>query len=686
MTSSSSAAAAAIPAAPSSTLSPHAAPYTLRARQVCAPTGRQQDGDASRLIDENLVLPTAYFGMKSRDAAYPISTHGMHQSQPSSSAGVHVNAYPSSASSSSGYSWMASDLMQELFPWTSGNGRSGIKSKKVTIKCPPNRTLETSNTSFGSKGKLAIRENGECNNEAGKDISFRRNLEFSNPADDSGSSQGTLELNPALKHICIPPTHISSCVSVADDVNPDPSECSVDSPCYRGTLASRVSSFDVLQTPDALSVKQESVDFDTGRGSTVQNRQASTGIENLVSSKSKQNLAQPQVEAGLLKRPGNIDTNSRKVSHGKELEHAKHGALKCNAEQTSQEVRNNCMKRSGLNSAAPDFIPSSVRKTNTGIGLPSSIVSNGSCSSTGRNTSGILKEIKSLSEELHNIELEEHDHSLLLLIIENLQSYLDKARKGPVKVASAMAGLKARHSQDAASKSVAVNHNDIYSADNRKGIIISNIVDYGRSRNDFGRNSLTGYQPASNHFGKELSYEDEHSQVHVFKNLWIDAERANCTLKYQLKQTRMEIGLESSIAHIGGGPTNPSLQLWDKVTDPSCSVGHALTCSPMLNDHPGSRRSSNLICVGDCIHSGDSNIPSISKDYVTENNQGKHFLSDLEETGISRGLQLVNMGLNSRTSDGVQSHSYITGRDDILRASCEFGLSEWEHVLKDEIP
>ncbi|RLM62066.1 uncharacterized protein C2845_PM14G03200 [Panicum miliaceum] len=45
--------AGAISSGASSTLSPNAAPYTLLARQGRAPPGRLQDGDASRLIDDN---------------------------------------------------------------------------------------------------------------------------------------------------------------------------------------------------------------------------------------------------------------------------------------------------------------------------------------------------------------------------------------------------------------------------------------------------------------------------------------------------------------------------------------------------------------------------------------------------------------------------------------------------------
>jgi hypothetical protein len=63
-----------------------------------------------------------------------------------------------------------------------------------------------------------------------------------------------------------------------------------------------------------------------------------------------------------------------------------------------------------------------------------------------------------------------------------------------VKVASDKAGLKAFHSENTLSKSVAVNQNVMNTADNGKGIVVSNMPDYRHSHNDFGRNSLTGYQ------------------------------------------------------------------------------------------------------------------------------------------------------------------------------------------------
>jgi hypothetical protein len=56
---------------------------------------------------------------------------------------------------------------------------------------------------------------------------------------------------------------------------------------------------------------------------------------------------------------------------------------------------------------------------------------------------------------------------------------------------------------------------------------------------------------------------------------------------------------------------------------------------------------------------------------VLKNIQAEHFMSNLEESSTCRGLQLT--------------HSYITRRHAILSASSEFGLLDWEHVLKDEI-
>jgi len=161
----------------------------------------------------------------------------------------------------------------------------------------------------------------------------------------------------------------SPCVTAADDVNPDPSECSVDSPCWRG-MASHPSPFDVHQTLVAQSVKQESVAFDAGQEQSFSTAcEAPTKLPHLVASKSKQNHSQLHAELGLSRKPGDIGTKLTQDSHGKEFEFVKHGAAKCNAEKHCLEVIDDDIKRSGLNSAAPDFIPLSVRKSNTSNGL-----------------------------------------------------------------------------------------------------------------------------------------------------------------------------------------------------------------------------------------------------------------------------------------------------------------------------
>lgn len=149
----------------------------------------------------------------------------------------------------------------------------------------------------------------------------------------------------------------------------------------------------------------------------------------------------------------------------------------------------------------------------------------------------------------------------------------------------------------------------------------------------------------------------------------------------------MEKGLESSMAHhIGGGPRNHSFHLCDMDVDPSNSCVSAITCPRMLKGHPGGRKSHNLLSTADHIQSGDSSVLSRSKGYIAvpENIEDEYFLSGSEETGIHR--HVGPRRLNTSKSDGMpSSSSYITGRDDILRGSCEFGSSDWEHVLKEEI-
>lgn len=636
----------------------------------------------------------AQSGMKQSDTVYSSSSHGTRQGQPSSARGIPVGVYPSPTSSIAIVSepsvTIGSDFNQHLVPLTSGKGS---RQPRVTIRSPPNKTSETNNTSFGSVSKLAIRKNDESNKETGKHVSFSRNLQLGSPAHGNGNSNGTMalskELNPdsSVKPLVLSAC-TSPCVTMADDLNPDPSECSVDSPCWRGT-ASRLSPFDGLPTSIAQSVKQELVPIDAGKEqSPTTDCEAPTKLQNLVCSKSTQNHSQSHVKLGLSKEPGDIGANITQYSHRKK-HFAEHSAVNCNADQHCLAVIDDCIKRSGLNSAAPDFVPLAVRKSNT---------SDGSCSSSGTNVSGILKAINSLSEVLCNnysdeIKLEEHDHSLLQSVIGNLQSYLHKASKVPAMVDSDKSGgLKACYAQNAVSKPVAGDYNGSFTADNGKGISISNLGDSSPLVGDLRKKSVTGYQqPALSNFPKELSWE-ERSQALIYKKLWFDAERTNCALKYQLKQTRVEIDLESSTAHIGGGPRNSSFHLCDVDVDPSSSYGSAITCPPMmLKGHRGERKSHNLLSAADHIQSGDSSALSRPKGYIAvpENIEDGYFLSGSEETGVRRharpGLQSRPLGrLNTSTSDGMSS-SYVTGRDDILRGSCEFGSSDWEHVLKEEI-
>ncbi|KAF8712954.1 hypothetical protein HU200_028741 [Digitaria exilis] len=610
---------------PSSTLSPNAAPYTLLARQGRAPPGRLQDGDALRFIDDNFVLNgednnsysvslATNFGVKTSNAVYPSSAHGICQSQPSSSCGMPASVYPSPSSSvvigSEPSVTTPSNFKQHQIPFTSGK-------VTVTIRSPPNRTSETDTNSSGPSSKLAVRKNDESNKVTGKHTSFCGNIKFTNPGNGNGTSQGTMvfskEINPEFSMKPHGPSACASpCVTVADDVNPDPSECSVDSPCWRGT-ASRLSPFDALQTLVAQSAKQESVAFDAGQAqSSSTDCEAPTKLQNVVACQSKQNHSQYYVARSMSKKHGETGTNLTQDFHGKELEFAEHCAEKCNVEKHIIEVigEDDCIKRSALNSAAPDFIPLSARKSNTGNVT-------GSCSSSGMNIQGILKGIESMSEVLFNncsdeMELEEHDYSLLQSVIENLQSCLHKARKVPAKGFSDKAGgLKACFSQNAVSKSVIGNCIGSYTGDNGKGIIISNPADSSRLFRDSRKKCVTGYQqPSLSNFPKELSCEEDHSKALIYKKLWIDAERANCALKYQLKQTCMEIeiDLDSSRAHGGGGPRIPSFHLCDMGGDASTSYGSAITSAPMLKDRPGARKSHDLLYAADHVQSGVSNV------------------------------------------------------------------------------
>lgn len=354
-------------------------------------------GDASGLIDNNFVLngednnscsvplAAAHFGMKQSDTVYSSSAHGTRQGQPSSACGIPVGVYPSPTSSvgivSEPSVTIASDFKQHLVPSTSGKGS---RQPRVTIRSPPNKSSETNTTIFGSVSKLAVRQNDESKKETGKHVSFGRTLELGNPVHGNGNSKGTMvhpkELNPDFSVKPLVPSECASpCVTMADDMNPDPSECSVDSPCWRGT-ASCLSPFDGLSTLVAQSVKQESVAFDAGQEqSSSTDCEAPTQLKNLVASKSTQNRSQSHFKLGLSKEPGGIGANITQYPHGKE-QFAKHGAANCNADKHCLAVIDDCMKRSSLNSAAPDFVPLSVRKSNTSDGTSHTLQFKAKCS------------------------------------------------------------------------------------------------------------------------------------------------------------------------------------------------------------------------------------------------------------------------------------------------------------------
>lgn len=157
---------------------------------------------------------------------------------------------------------------------------------------------------------------------------------------------------------------------------PDSSECSVDSPCYRGTSASRLSPFDVFQTPATQSTNQELEAFairQKQNSSTVQHHETPSELQSLVT-KTNHDHCKSQTEADVSKKSGVTSIKETKNSCGKELECANQYAAKCELEQKHLlELRDNYVKRSGLNSAAPDFVPSSIGKSKIGKGLSISV-------------------------------------------------------------------------------------------------------------------------------------------------------------------------------------------------------------------------------------------------------------------------------------------------------------------------
>uniref|UniRef100_A0A0D9X4L8 Uncharacterized protein n=1 Tax=Leersia perrieri TaxID=77586 RepID=A0A0D9X4L8_9ORYZ len=687
----SSSAAAAIPSASSSTLSPHAAPFALPACSVRTPL---QDGEVSRSMDGSIVVHEedtisgdtrlgSYFQMKSCETALPSST-----------------AYPSSICSTSAvFSYpsvtMTSNHNQKI-PLYSGMGSNGRKCSTVKIERPPNKTPDTISRGLASNSSIT-KDVTKPNKDTVKKASFPQSLEV----DRNGMPQDTMicskEASPVshMRPLRISSTGTDPCDSVADGVKPDPLECSVDSPCWKGASVSHLSSFDVLQTPALQLINQESEALGAEQKestSIVLPYDVLTAPQNLDTIGNKQNQPQSHVQLSVPINSGDIGKNQTKVSH-KGLESAHQCAAKCTAEQKHSLELRDSVKRSGLNFAAPDFIPSSAGKSKN---------SKGSCSTTGRNTFGILKEMKNLSEMLRDsyfldgIGPDEHEYTLLQSLIENLQTCLHKERKGLIKDgASNKAGLNAHHSESTVLKSDAGNYKGSCTINGGKGITINKSVGPSHLLNDFGKNSLTWSQPSSNNFPRMISCEEEHSQILIYKNLWIEAEHTNCELKYLLKQTRLKIGEESSVAHVGG-PRIPSSQACDFGAGPSNSYGAAISYPPTLSfpkvDHAEeTSKARNTLYTGDCIQLSDNRALSCSASTSSHSIQPKNFQGDLltglEDTVLNHHVQPVLQFAPSRAHrDEVSARSCFTGVDSFLHGNSEYdSSSDWEHVLKEEI-
>uniref|UniRef100_A0A0E0AR18 Uncharacterized protein n=1 Tax=Oryza glumipatula TaxID=40148 RepID=A0A0E0AR18_9ORYZ len=662
---SSSTAAAAIQSASSSTLSPHAAPFALPARPARAP-----------LQDDNKILGDAHpasssvtscFRTQSCDTVLPDSTCGANTSQPRAWPEICSDvAYPSSICSTSVvFSYpsvmMASNHNQKnpLYP---GMGSNGSRCSTVKIESPPNKISEANKISCGLTSKSSMTKDvSKSNEDAVKNAPFPQILEV-------GMEICSKEASP-VSHTR--PLHISTagsdpCGSMADGVKIEPSECYVDSPCWRGRGTSLSHQTSVTQL-----INQESEALDAGQKkstSTVQHCEVLTTSQNLDTIENKQNQSQSHVELSVSTKSGDIGKRETEVPHNKELEGAKQSAAKCTAEQKhSLELRDSSVKRSGLNFAAPDFIPSSVGKSK---------IVKGSCSTTGRNISGILKAIGNLSEMLRDSclldenELDEHEHTLLQSVIENLQTW---------------------------------DYRGSCTTNGGNGMV-NKSVGPTRVLSDFGKNSLTLSQSPFNNFPRMISCGEEHSQILIYKSLWIDAERTNCELKYLLKQNRIKIGQESSMAHIGG-PRNPSFQACDLGAGPSNSYGAAISYPPTLSFPKGDSteetsraRNTDLLYTGDRIRLGDNSVPSCSASTISHPTRPNNFQGDLltglEETGLHHHAQPVPQLAPSRvhreprisTMDEASGHSCFTGADGILSGNSEYGLSsDWEHVLKEEI-
>ncbi|XP_020114982.1 uncharacterized protein LOC109728859 isoform X5 [Ananas comosus] len=419
-------------------------------------------------------------------------------------------------------------------------------------------------------------------NNEGK-VARSENITAEKSSFENGSSSGN-KLSPrnfidcangpvlTIKHLDIPNALTFAIDSTLKSEDSMQNSSELDSPCWRGTLASKLSAYKAGESSTPFAIKHPE-NFNTLDPEQMDIFRSAEHSEcpvdqngSLISDDSEKKFSASPMESSfavssnIQKKSANSSKTTSECageSHGKGVQCANVYTKRTTEDQKrAADVKDNGVAHSGaqLSVVALNHFVSANGKS-----YPEKDIS-GRRSSSRKNIHALVETMHSQSEMLLetigdcNNEMAEQDCDLLHLVIENLETLLDKNRKGFVKDISNHSELKALRTQNAGRKVDIDNRSNVLDVHNTKGQMSDNssevvkVYSFSNSQEDYVLN-----QPSLQAFEglRKITFveEEEHPRVLLYKNLWINAEIATCQLKYELQNARMECEMETGKNH-----------------------------------------------------------------------------------------------------------------------------------------
>ncbi|OAY85789.1 hypothetical protein ACMD2_14928 [Ananas comosus] len=375
-----------------------------------------------------------------------------------------------------------------------------------------------------------------------------------------------------IKHLDIPNALTFAIDSTLKSEDSMQNSSELDSPCWRGTLASKLSAYKAGETSTPFAIKHPE-NFNTLDPEQMDIFRSAEHSEcpvdqngSLISDDSEKKFSASPMESSfavssnIQKKSANSSKTTSECageSHGKGVQCANVYTKRTTEDQKrAADVKENGVAHSGaqLSVVALNHFVSANGKS-----YPEKDIS-GRRSSSRKNIYAMVETMHSQSEMLLetigdcNNEMAEQDCDLLHLVIENLETLLDKNRKvsplGFVKDISNHSELKALRTQNAGRKVDIDNRSNVLDVHNTKGQMSDNssevvkVYSFSNSQEDYVLNqAFEGLRKIT------FVEEEENPRVLLYKNLWINAEIATCQLKYELQNARMECEMETGKNH-----------------------------------------------------------------------------------------------------------------------------------------